>query len=65
MTEKLLKEVREVYKTPRIEVRGVFLCEDVAIQTSVKVNPIMQNDWATPDEWVGHDNWDGDIDLRF
>jgi hypothetical protein len=62
MAEKLLKNE---YETPRAQVRGVFLCEDVAIQTSVKVIPITQSDWPTTDEWVGLDNWDGDIDVRF
>jgi hypothetical protein len=53
------------YKTPRASVRGVFLCDNVMVATSVKVIPITQSDWPTTYEWVGNDNWEGDIDLRF
>jgi hypothetical protein len=54
-----------MYKTPRASVRGVFLCENIAVLSVVRVVPITQNDWPSSGEWVGNNDWDGDIDLKF
>jgi hypothetical protein len=42
MAKKLLKEV---YKTPRTQVRGVFLCENVADTLASVRGNIVQEDW--------------------
>jgi hypothetical protein len=58
MAEKALKEE---YKTPRIEVRGVFLCNNIA-ETSVKVSPFTQNDWVGDNPvGSGSSNTEGDL----
>jgi hypothetical protein len=43
MAEKLLKDE---YKTPLAVVRGVFLCEDVAVPVSVLTWEIEQEAWS-------------------
>jgi hypothetical protein len=47
--------LKEVYETPRAQVRGVFLCEDVAVEpTSVLTGGITQDGWDIyADEPVG------------
>jgi hypothetical protein len=63
MTERLLKDE---YKTPRAQVRGVFLCEDVAVPVSVR-GVIVQEDWDVSDDAeVGAGaSTDGDLVLRY
>jgi hypothetical protein len=43
MASELLKDV---YETPRACVRGVFLCEEVAVPVSVLTGGINQEDWT-------------------
>jgi hypothetical protein len=50
VAEKLLKDE---YKTPRAFVRGVFLCEDVAVPVSVLTWEIEQEAWAETYTTVG------------
>jgi hypothetical protein len=54
----------EVYETPLAQVRGVFLCENVAAPTSV-LGAITQEDWNVTDERVGDGDGDGDIGLNY
>jgi hypothetical protein len=57
--------LKKEYKTPRICVRGVFLCEDVAVPASVWTWEIPQAEWGPVvilgdvdaeggDLWVGY-----------
>jgi hypothetical protein len=54
MAEKLLKDE---YKTPLAMVRGVFLCEDVAVPVSVLTLEITQEAWGTSDATANQDLW--------
>jgi hypothetical protein len=56
MAEKLLKEV---YKTPLAVVRGVFLCEDVAVPVSVLTWDITQEGWGDSYTTLGDDAAEG------
>jgi hypothetical protein len=40
-----IKCLKEEYETPRVQIRGVFLCEDVAAPVSV-LGAITQEDWG-------------------
>jgi hypothetical protein len=53
--------LKEVYKTPRISVRGVFLCDEVAVPISATLGTIKQEQWGTAEVPVGDTNSDGDI----
>jgi hypothetical protein len=44
------------YETPRAQVRGVFLCEDVAVPVSVLTIEITQEEWGG-DSSAGGDLW--------
>jgi hypothetical protein len=44
MASRLLKDV---YETPRISVRGVFLCDNLADTVSVLTIEITQEEWGT------------------
>jgi hypothetical protein len=57
MAEKLLKSE---YKTPRVQIRGVFLCDNVAVETSVLTGNITQEAWGG-DTTYGVGNADGDL----
>jgi hypothetical protein len=59
-----MKEKLE-YKTPRASVRGVFLCEDVAVEpTSILTAGITQEGWGGSTT-LGASDTDGDIWLIF
>jgi hypothetical protein len=49
------------YETPRIEVRGVFLLEEIAAPISPVLGTIKQEQWGTVEVPVGDTNSDGDI----
>jgi hypothetical protein len=50
------------YETPRAQVRGVFLCEDVAVPVSALIGNFSQEDWGTGEELVGDGtHLDGDV----
>jgi hypothetical protein len=54
------------YETPRAQVRGVFLCENVADTLVSARATIRQEDWDTEgDTVIGDLDWQGDIDLPF
>jgi hypothetical protein len=55
-----MKEMLE-YETPRAQVRGVFLCENVAAPISVWTGTIMQYEWESTEVPVGDTNADGDV----
>jgi hypothetical protein len=64
VAEKLLMNE---YETPRVQVRGVFLCDNLAVPVSVWMGTIDQDDWVgSPEETVG-DGADtaGDIGIQF
>jgi hypothetical protein len=62
MAAKLLKEE---YKTPRIDVRGVFLCEKMAVsEASFKYGKLELEDW-TPDPTPTAPSRTGDVSLYF
>jgi hypothetical protein len=47
-----------MYKTPRASVRGVFLCENVAMEpTSVLTVGITQEEWPATDASASGDLW--------
>jgi hypothetical protein len=48
------------YKTPLAEVRGVFLCESVAVGCQSPVKRVTLEDWAAGDAQA---STDGDISL--
>jgi hypothetical protein len=58
--------LKEVYKTPRVQIRGVFLCENVAVETSVLTGNITQEAWGG-DTTLGEaaTDPDGDVWLGF
>jgi hypothetical protein len=63
MAERLLKEV---YKTPRVQIRGVFLCEDVAVPVSVFFENVTQDDWGSGETLVGNGTDErGDVWVKF
>jgi hypothetical protein len=55
-----MKEMAE-YKTPLAQVRGVFLCEEVAVPISATLGTIKQEQWGTGENLVGDTNSDGDV----
>jgi hypothetical protein len=62
MISELLKNE---YETPRIEVRGVFLCEKMAVSgASFKYGKLELEDWA-PDPTPTAPSRTGDVSLYF
>jgi hypothetical protein len=62
----MFRQLRLAYETPRILVRGVFLCENVA--TCVSTNGVIrQNGWEDPlePELGGQEDPDGDMWVTF
>jgi hypothetical protein len=50
-----------VYETPRAQVRGVFLCENVAdTAVSAYTTGITQEEWGSQVDIVGDDDAEGD-----
>jgi hypothetical protein len=63
MAERLLKDE---YKTPLTMVRGVFLCDSMAVPVSVLTVGIDQEDWGADNVdlgvgTAGPSPWDGDM----
>jgi hypothetical protein len=53
------------YEVPRVQIRGAFFVDDLAIPISIR-GSILQEDWDVSDnEEVGDTSWEGDIDLVF
>jgi hypothetical protein len=62
MAEKLLKNE---YETPRISIRGVFLCENLTVsEASFKYGKLELEDW-TPDPTPAAPSRSGDVSLYF
>jgi hypothetical protein len=49
------------YKTPLVQIRGVFLCEEVAIPVSAVTGTIKQYEWEGTELPIGDTNTDGDV----
>jgi hypothetical protein len=57
--------LKEMYKTPLAQVRGVFLCENLAAEpTSVLTAGITQEGWGT-DVTLGDTDANGDLWLGY
>jgi hypothetical protein len=52
--------LKEVYKTPRVQIRGVFLCDSVEVPVSVLTIEITQVGWGT-DVTLGDTDANGDL----
>jgi hypothetical protein len=59
------KTEKSEYEAPQATICGAVMTEKLATGavTSLKISSITQDDWK-PDEWVGDDNEDGNIDIR-
>jgi hypothetical protein len=51
--------LKKEYKTPRICVRGVFLCDEVAVPVSVLTAGITQEGWGDSDVTYGDETAEG------
>jgi hypothetical protein len=58
------KIVNDVYETPRASVRGVFLCDGIAVPVSVLTLGITQEGWGN-DVVLGDTDANGDLWLEF
>jgi hypothetical protein len=56
--------LKSEYKTPLAQVRGVFLCGNLATAVSV-LGSIEQEEWGNGDVEIGDTNVQGDISLQF
>jgi hypothetical protein len=45
--------LKEVYETPRVQIRGVFLCDNLADTVSVLTGQIEQEAWSETYTTVG------------
>jgi hypothetical protein len=56
-----MKEIAE-YETPLVQIRGVFLCENLAAPISVWTGTIKQEEWGSGEVPVGDGTHiDGDV----
>jgi hypothetical protein len=54
-----INHLKKTYKTPRACVRGVFLCEEMAVPVSVLTIEITQEGWGDTDVTLGDETAEG------
>jgi hypothetical protein len=58
--------LKKEYKTPRVQIRGVFLCDSMAVPVSVFFENVTQDDWGSGETLVGNDtDTRGDVWVKF